>query len=47
MEVYWTASPTLFCFKMTSVDFGWTWTRQAAEFGQVQQILLEVQWTVC
>jgi hypothetical protein len=41
------ASPTLFCFKMTSPDFDRTWTGQAAEFGQVQRIPLEVRRTVC
>ena len=40
------ASPTLFCFKVTSLDFDWTRTRLTVEFGQVHQILLEVQWTV-
>ena len=40
------ASPTFFCFKMTSLDFDWTWTGQAAEFGQVQQNPLEVRLTV-
>ena len=35
-----------FCFKVTSPDFHWTWTGQAVEFGQVQWIPLEVQWTV-
>ena len=40
------ASLTLFCFKVTSLDFDWTQTGLTAEFGQVCQILLEVQWTV-
>ena len=34
--------PMLFCFKMTSPDFDWTWTGQAVEFGPVQQIPLEL-----
>ena len=40
------ASPTLFCFKVTSLDFDRTWTRLTAEFGQVCRIPLEVQQTV-
>ena len=40
------ASPMIFCFKVTSLDFDWTWTGQAAEFGQVQRTPLEVQETV-
>ena len=40
------ASPTIFCFKVTSPDFHQTWTGQAAEFVQVQWIPLEVRWTV-
>ena len=40
------ASPMLFCFKVTSLDFDWTQTRLAVEFGQVRQIPLEVQRTV-
>ena len=35
-------SPTFFSFKVTSPDFHWTWTGQAAEFGQVRWIPLEV-----
>ena len=40
------ASPMFFCFKVTSPDFHQTWTRQAAEFGQVQRIPLEVRQAV-
>ena len=40
------ASPTLFCFKVTSLDFDRTQTRLTAEFGQVRRIPLEVQRTV-
>ena len=40
------ASPTIFCFKVTSPDFHRTWTGQAAEFCQVQRIPLEVRRTV-
>jgi len=40
------ASPTIFCFKVTSPDFHRTWTGQAAEFGQVRQNPLEVRQTV-
>ena len=40
------ASPTLFCFKVTSLDFDRTQTGLTAEFGQVHQIPLEVQRTV-
>jgi hypothetical protein len=32
---------------MTSPDFDRTWTGQAAEFGQVRRIPLEVRRTVC
>ena len=39
-------SPTIFCFKVTSPDFHRTWTGQAAEFGQVQRIPLEVRQAV-
>ena len=39
-------SPTIFCFKVTSPDFHRTWTGQAAEFGQVQWIPLEVRQAV-
>jgi hypothetical protein len=39
-------SPTIFCFKVTSPDFHRTRTGQAAEFGQVRRIPLEVRRTV-
>src|SRR6267378_5096922 len=37
------ASPMIFCFKVTSPDFHRTWTGQAAEFGPVRRIPLEVR----
>ena len=40
------ASPTIFCFKVTSPDFHRTWTGQAGEFGQVRRNPLEVRRTV-
>jgi hypothetical protein len=40
------ASPTFFCFKLTSPDFDRTLTGHAAEFGQVRRIPLEVRRTV-
>ena len=53
MEVQWKstgqaslASLTLFCFKVTSLDFDWTRTGLTVEFGQVHRIPLEVQQTV-
>src|SRR6266446_5661314 len=38
------ASPTIFCFKVTSPDFHRTWTGQAAEFGQVRRTVRWVRW---